>query len=112
MAATSFTFTTGAELPGLTLPWQEETAPRVWTDLDLSTGYTFTLLLVRPSGTIALTKTTGIFGAVGSVIVGWATDELDIPAGSYVLKLRARETGTGKDRDYRPGSPIRITITT
>ncbi len=111
MAATSFTYGAGAELPGLTLPWQEETAPGIWTNLNLSAGYTFTLTLVTPNGTTTLTKTTGITGAVGSVAVAWAAGELDLAPGLYALKLRARETATDKDRDYRPGSPIRITIT-
>lgn len=106
----TFTYRAGAELPGLTLPWQEETAQGTWTDLDLSSGYTFTLTLVDASGTTVLTKTTGITGANGSVVVTWATDDLAITTGSYVLYLRARETATTKDRDYSPSNPIRMTI--
>ena len=111
MATSTFTYRAGAELPGLTLPWQEELTAGAFTDLDLSTGYTFTLILVAANGTVGLSKTTGITGAVGSAVVAWATGELDIATGSYQLELRARETATSKDRDCRPGSPIRITIT-
>lgn len=105
-----FTYRAGAELPGLTLPWQEELTQDVWTDLDLTTGYTFSLTLVNAAGTTALTKTTGITGADGSVVVAWAAGELDIAPGRYELRLRATETATSKDRDYAPGEPPLIQI--
>lgn len=111
MASSTFTYRTGAELPGLTLPWQEELSAGTFTNLDLSSGYTFTLELVDRDGTVSLTKTTNLTGAVGSVAVAWATNDLALTAGTYTLKLRARETATSKDRDYRPGNPIKIVIT-
>ena len=111
MSANIFTYERGAELPSLTLPWQEETAQDTWTDLDLSGGtHTFTLTLVDRSGTTVLTKTSGITGNNGSVSVVWAVDELDIAEGTYKMFLRARETATTKDRDYRPGNPLHVKI--
>ena len=110
MATNTFTYRAGAELPGLTLPWQTETTANTYEDLDLSSGYTFTLTLVDVTGADALTKTTNIAGADGSVVVTWATDDLALTAGQYTLKLRAREVATSKDRDYAPGSPITIVI--
>ncbi len=107
--STTFTYRSGAELPGLTLPWQEETAAGVWTDLDLTSGYTFSLTLALTTATTAaLVKTTGITGYDGGVTIDWAAGELALPAGTYVLGLRAT-SGTG-DRDYRPGTPITIVI--
>lgn len=104
-----FTYRRGAERPGLVLPWKTETSAGVFTDLDLSSGYTFSLTLTLVSdGTTALTKTTGITGANGSVSVSWAADELDIATGMYRLDLRA--TTGGLDRDYRPGRQIEIQI--
>ena len=110
MSTDQFTYVAGAELPGLTLPWKEELTADTWTDLDLSSGYTFTLTLTDTAGTVALTKTTNITGADGSVTVAWAVDDLDQTTGIYTLRLRARETATSKDRDYRPDNPITINI--
>lgn len=105
-----FTYRAGAELPGITLPWQEELTQDTFTNLDLSSGYTFTLTLVAPNGTTALTKSTGITGADGSVVIAWATGELAIATGTYEMRLRANETATGKDRDYAPGQPPIVQI--
>ena len=111
MATDSFVYKRGAELPGLTLPWQEETAQGVFADLDLTSGWSFTLRLInRATQQVAVTKTTGITGFDGGVVVTWATDELDIPAGVYRLRLRARENATSRDRDYSPASPPTIQI--
>lgn len=106
-----FVYQAGAELPGLTLPWQEETAQNVFEDLDMTTGYTFTLTLTNGSATPVLTKTTGITGGDGFVAISWAPDDLKKPVGQYALRLRARETSTSKDRDYSPGDLVRIRIT-
>jgi len=111
MTANRFTYRAGAELPGLTLPWKEELTAGTFTDLDLSSGYTFTLSLVDSSAVTALTKTTNITGTTTGATVAWATDELDIAVGHYSMYLRARETATSKYRDYRPDSPITIVIT-
>lgn len=101
----------GSELPDLTLPWQEQTGIRTWTDLDLTSGYTFTLTLTDHNGKVQLTKTTGITGYDGSVVVAWAVGELDLAVGPYTLRLRANETGTSKDRDYYPDDPPILEIT-
>jgi hypothetical protein len=108
--STTFVYRRGAELPGLRLPWQEQTGTNAWSDLDLSTGYTFTLTLISDAGAATLTKTGGIVGGVGYVDVLWAVNELDIAAGDYTAQLRARETATSKDRDYSPQRPLRISI--
>ncbi len=99
---TTFKYARGAEEPGLTLYWDEETSQDVWTPLDLSSGYTFELNLYS-RGRAILTKTTGIAGAIGAVVVSWGVGELDIQRGTYALALRANETASGKDRDYDPG---------
>lgn len=104
-----FAYRVGAELPGLTLPWQEEVAQDTFADLDLS-AYTFELTLVHAAGTVALTKSTGITGAVGAVSIVWVVGELDIAPGRYNLRLRATETATGKDRDYWPNDPPVVQI--
>lgn len=103
-----FTYRRGAELPALTLPWQEQATATTWTDLDLSSGYTFSLTLTQDS-TTALTKTTGITGQNGSVLVAWEADDLDIAPGTYTLHLRA--TTGGLDRDYSPARPLLLVVT-
>ena len=111
MAANLFVYRAGAEAPGLVLSWKYESALNTWTNLDLSSGYTFTLTLISDAdGSTALTKTTNLTGGNGTVTVAWASGDLAIATGSYTLKLRANETATGADRDYNPGNPIRIQI--
>jgi hypothetical protein len=101
------TYRRGAELPALVLPWQTETAPGVWADLDLSTGYTFALTLVAPNGT---TTTPGAMtGADGKVTVNWSNGNLDLAPGRYEFRLRA--TTGGLDRDYRPMERVLLVIT-
>lgn len=105
----TFTYRRGAERPNITLPWQEETSQGVWADLDLSSGYTFVATLTRiDDGTTALTKTSSITGADGSVTIVWAADELDIPPGSHRLNVRA--TNSSLDRDHSPDAPTEIII--
>lgn len=78
------------------------------TGVDLS-GATFTVKLVNASGTVALTKTTGIVGtAAGLVTITWASGELDITAGGYRMILVARIAGA--DRTFSPGQLPTITI--
>ena len=110
MATDVFKYERGAELPGLTLPWQTETSSGVFEDLDLSSAYSFTLTLDSDAGVTVLTKTTGLTGNVGSVTVAWDVDDLDVAPGRYRLRLRAREVATSKDRDYKPGSPVMLHI--
>jgi len=111
MSTNRFIYRAGAELPGLTLPWQTETSQDVYTDLDLSSGYTFTVTLTDSAGAVQLTKTSDIVGFDGSVVVTWAEDDLDLTPGDYTLHLRAFETVTSKDRDYAPNDPVMVTIT-
>jgi len=108
--ARSFEYERSAELPGLTLPWEEQLTATTWANLDLSTGYTFTLRLVDSDNVDVLTKTTNITGADGSVVVAWAVGDLDLTPGTYTLRLSALETGTGKNRTHSPGDPVRIVI--
>lgn len=103
-----FTYRRGAERPNLTLPWQEQAGPDTWTDLDLSSGYTFQLTLTNRLGAVVVTKTSGIAGTDGAATVTWAADELDIEPDVYTLNLRA--TTGGVDRDYSPGQPVRVRI--
>jgi hypothetical protein len=109
VATQRFTYQAGAELPGLTLPWQEELTQDTWTDLDLSSGYTFTVTLVHTDGT-SVSPSPTVTGADGSVAIAWATGDLAIATGTYELQLRANETSSSKDRDYRPGDPVQIVI--
>lgn len=104
------TYNRGDELPTLTLPWQTETAANTWSDLDLSSGYTFSLTLTNSAGTVVVTKTSGIAGANGSVVITWATDDLDIAEGMYVFELVATETATSKTRTYRRGERVLFKI--
>jgi hypothetical protein len=60
---------------------------------DMSTGYTFTVLVRDGLRDPVLTKTTGITGgAAGVVTVSWGTDELNIPPGAYRALLTATRT--------------------
>lgn len=94
------TYKAGDELPGLTFPWQEETAPDTFTDLDLSSGYTCTVTLVDRTGT-ETTPSATVAGYGGGVTVDWATGDLD-DAGTYTLLVKAREIATSKDRTWNP----------
>ena len=109
MASNTFVYKRGAELPGLTLPWQEQLTASTWGDLDLTTGYTFTVSLKDSAGTVTTPSTTPT-GFNGGVTIAWATGALDITAGLYQLHVRARETATSKDRDYSPADPPLIRI--
>ena len=67
MATDLFIYRAGQETPGIVCGWQYESAINTWTDLDLSTGYTFSLTLTNEStGVVALTKTTNITGLAAS----------------------------------------------
>lgn len=68
------------------------------TSEDYSTGYTFTVE-VKKGADVEFTKTTGITGAVGSVVVDWATtNELStLDPGGYTAFLRVRRTSDSKD---------------
>lgn len=105
-----FTYRAGAELPNLTLPWQEETSAGTFADLDLSSGYTFALTLEPIAAGTAITPNATVTGSNGSVTIDWANDDLDIDPGVYIIRLRATETSTAHDRDYKPNNEDRIRI--
>jgi len=96
--------------PDLTLPWEEETAQGSYSSLDMSTGYTFALTLVGLDGTTALTKSTNITGADGSVTIVWDVGDLDIAAGTYELRLTVTDA-LSKPRHHEPDEPLLIQIT-
>lgn len=108
MAAT-FTYRRGDELPGLTLPWQYESAQNVWDDLDLSSGYTFAASLTSRSGTAVSVDAT-VSGYDGGVTVTWAADDLDIVPGVYTLTVTATEAATSKARTYNSANRPTIEI--
>lgn len=105
---TTFVYRRGAELPSITLPWKTETAPKVYTNLDLSDGYTFALTLDGPGD--AITPSAVVTGGDGFVTIAWAVDDLDITPGLYLVGLRANETITGKDRDYEPTEAVYVRV--
>ena len=105
----TFTYAAGDEHPALQLPWQEESAANTFTNLDLSSGYTFVVSLIADDGTSNATSPV-VTGADGSVSVAWAVDDLALTAGTYTLKLVATETATSKDRTHSPNDPVRIHI--
>ena len=109
MMMDTFAFRAGDDLPGLTFRWQQETSAGVFTDLDLSSGYTFVMALVDADGVTAF-STTNLTGADGSVTVVFVSGDLDLEAGVYTVELTASETATSKQRSYSPLSPPRIQI--
>ena len=66
---------------------------------DMTSGYTFEVN-IAPSATTSPTvvKTSGITGGPNGVVtVAWATDELAIDPGRYVVQLTATRTSDSKD---------------
>ena len=110
MASNTVTYAAGDEYPTLTLPWQEELSQGVWTDLDLSSGWTFAVTLTHTDGSTE-SPSPVVTGADGSVNIAWAADDLAIATGVWELSLVASETASSKQRSYSPGDPVRITIT-
>jgi hypothetical protein len=103
----SWIYATDQETPSFAVAWSDRDGDLI----DFTSGYTFELRLVhRTTGTVALTKTTGITGAATSpnVTVAWAAGELGITPGPYRAKLKA--TTGGADRRFRPGDEPIITI--
>ena len=75
------------------LPAWVETVTVNGTTYDYSSGWTFSVTLTDAGGTVGLTKTTNITGAVSGVItVAWATNELDLAEGTYRAVLVASRT--------------------
>jgi hypothetical protein len=101
-----YVYATDQELPTFRAQWNASDG----TGIDLSAA-TFTLKLVNSSGATALTKTSGITSTSGGLVtVTWATGELNIAVGSYLLWLYAR-TGTS-DRVFSPDNLPTIQIVT
>lgn len=91
----------GADRPALSLWLLDDTGALI----DFSSGYTFSFKLGRPGQAAALTKTTGIVGAVGSgveptgvpnVVVTWAAGDLDIAPMSYTWQLTCTTGGLAR----------------
>jgi hypothetical protein len=69
--------------------WQSTVTINGATD-DLSTGYSFTVLIQRADQAPVLTKTTNITGAAAGVVtVAWASGDLDLTPGLYKVLLTA-----------------------
>ena len=101
-----YVYATDQELPTFRAQWNASDG----TGIDLSAA-TFTLKLVNSSGTTALTKTSGITGTSGGLVtVTWATGELNIAVGAYLLWLYAR-TGSS-DRVFSVSALPTIQIIT
>jgi hypothetical protein len=99
MASFVKTYKIGAALPALVFRWQVETAPGVFTDLDLSSGYTITSSLTAFAAPQTVTAVQAAVGSNGFVTQGWAvSDLLNLPAGDYYLKIKAVEIATSKPR--------------
>jgi len=100
-----FIYRADAETPSFSVAWADGDDNL----LDLSSGFTFTVELVR-YGSVALTKTTGIAGAATSpnVVVVWSNGELAALNGTYELHLTA--TNGSNDRHFRPGNWPTVTV--
>jgi hypothetical protein len=98
MASFVKTYKVAAELPALVFPWQVQTGPTTWVDLDLSTGYTITSTLTATVAPQTVTTVQAAVGSNGFVTQGWAVNALTLAVGSYYLKIKAVEIATGKDR--------------
>jgi hypothetical protein len=96
-----FTYKRAAELPGLYLPWQYQTGPATWADLDLG-GYTLSCTLTNQVTGVVTVPAATLTGSLGGVAITWATNDLDLPPGMYRVKVRAVETATSKDRWWSP----------
>ena len=104
----TFVYRIGGELPSLRLPWSDAFGDPI----DFSVGYTFTPELRNAmSGVLAGVQPT-LVGGLGYVDVTWPVNSLDLTPGRYKLRVRARETLTGKDRDFDPANPIVIRMVT
>ena len=103
----SWVYRADQEVPSFAVDWYD----RDGNLINFATGYTFEVKLINQStGTVALTKTTGVTGAATSpnVVVAWATGQLAITPAVYRLHLTA--TTGGADRMFRPGDEPRVTI--
>lgn len=64
---------------------------------DLSTGFTFTVKIIK-NNTVLLTKVNGISGAAGGVVtVAWTPNELALSPGKYVAQLNVTRTADVTD---------------
>jgi hypothetical protein len=81
-------------------PYWEATVTVDGVAEDLTSGYTFEVNIAPTATTTPSTvvKTSGITGAAAGVVtVAWATGELAIATGTYVVQLTATRTSDSKD---------------
>lgn len=107
----TFTYDRADRLPIAVLPWQEQTGENTWTDLDLSSGYTFAATLTNTATGSSTTITGTITGGVGTVTITWSAADLDIAPGSYRLEVKATQVSTSKVRTYSPRALPLVQIT-
>lgn len=76
------------------LPQWQATISHNGTTPNFSTGWSFRVVITkRDATTPLLTKTTNITGAAAGVItVAWATGDLNLPPGTYLVQLKATRT--------------------
>lgn len=90
----ALTYHRGDELPA----WVATIELNGSTATDLSSGYTFSLEVKQGSSAAVLTKTTNITGAAGSIVtVAWASNDLDIAAGTYRAVLTVTRTSDSSE---------------
>lgn len=96
----TFTYRADAETPSFAVEWKDADGDLV----DFSSGFTFSVELVKAGTTVAsVTKTNGIAGASVSpnVTVAWAAGELAALDGVYELHLKATDSSSN-DRFFSP----------
>lgn len=91
---TPISYYKNAELPSMRVWWVDDDGSLV----DLSTVLSWSLKIGQIGETALLTKTSGITGAAGAgnepdgtpnMVVAWASGELNLAAGAYVLQVTA-----------------------
>lgn len=80
-------------------PYWEATVTIDGATEDLTSGYTFEVNIAATTTSVpVVTKTSGITGATAGVVtVAWATGELAIDPGTYVVQLTATRVSDSKD---------------
>lgn len=104
---TVYTYIADQADPALALNWLD----RDGNTINFSSGYTFTVQLVSDqSGSVALTKTTGITGAstLPNVLIAWGTSDFTGLDGTY--KVRAYATSGGRKRVFDPEHPPTVRV--
>ena len=100
------TYRADQDVPSYPVEWKD----RDGVLINFASGYTFELKLInQATGTIGLTKTTGITGAATSpnITAAWAAGELAtvvVAAGVGTYEVHLTATSSGADRMFRPGN--------